>query len=340
MAIYDNSAYNTNALSTNTNKWLNRFAIPIVVKRNMFLYALKNQETGAYGVPGSRIKTQSRINGNALNVQLLGSITAFTGLADANQTDAITLSNREQFGASTFSWAHFYDVSPLVSSESVLIRGDSAQIDSILDAKLKAIAFGWEKTCGDGINGTNNAARTTWGGWRWGCSDGVSTGESSYATYGTIDRSLSENADYRGNVRYLSSGELTLDDVMALITDIQADGGQPTFGVVGQTGFLKLERELRGTTQLMNADWDAFPGMKLGFRGVTIGFESRCGDTELGMFDPEALTLFEEDTHHWGKVVEGYGIYKSVPRIFHADKWGQFIVTTPSHTGKITNILS
>lgn len=342
MALWNGTTLNTNALSSNINKWFSNNAIPMVVKRNAFLYALKNKETGPYGMAGSRIKTAKMVNGNALNVRLMGKMPTFTGLADANQTDALSISwVTDAFGAANFAWSHFYHPEPIVMSELKLIRGDEARTNGWLDDIMMKVTRGWEATLGDAINGTNTAARTTIAGWRWGSSDGVSTGETAYATYGTLDRSDSGNVDFRGNVRYLTGGDLKLDDFVALKTDILADNGNPDFSVVGQTGFLKLEQEIRGSVQIPNKDWDAYRGDKMFSHGIAICFESRCGTTELGMFDSEALTLFlDEDGVNSSGLKDAAAIYKGVEYILPVHVWSQFVVTNPSNTGKITNIIT
>jgi hypothetical protein len=342
MALWQGSSLNTNELATTTNHWTRKNLVPMVVKRNAFLHALTNEEAGPYGSIGSRVRYEKRARGNKLQVPLLGAIPSFSGLADSNQVDAVSLTwDSDAAGAATFEWAHYYHVEPVVHSEFTLMRGDDHKTLSWVEKVLKEkVVKGWEKTLGDAINGTAaNSSRTAAGGWRYGASDGTSTGESSYATYGTLDRSDSGNADYRGNIQRLSDGLLTIDDFFALKVDIMADDGNPTFAVVGATGFKKMEKELRGQAMLPQKDWDAFAGDKLTCHGITICFESRCGETELGMFDPNALAIYlEEDgiDMEWEKAG---GVYKGAKYVMPIHAWTAFIVECPSHTGKVTNIL-
>lgn len=336
MALWQGTTLNTNNLSSAINKWWSKNFIPMVVKNNGLLYAMKGKE-GAPTSPsvGSRFEKHNAITGNAINVRLLGELETFTGIADASQADADTLANNSNFlGAATFEWSHFFKNEVFVESEMRLIRGDEAKTASFMQDKLQKLVFSWEATVGNGINSADAPARTTIGGWRYAVDDSAT-----YDAYGTITRSDSGNADFRSYV--MTQSELTLEHVDDCILEIIKAGGRPDVGVGGKTPYKKLMQELRGYTVYSSEMWDKFNTLpKIGYSGVMFVYDHRGSDTDLGILTASSWSMYEDaDGISQNGLVPTYD-RKGATHVLPLNMWLQFICRCPSHNAKIMGIES
>lgn len=337
MALWAGTALNTNALSSAVSKWWSVNAIPMVVKLNGLLYAMTGKTGSITSAAGKRnFRIESGISGNKLNVRLMGSLAAPAGLPDANQTDAITLTNdNDIFGAAEFEWAHFYHPEPIVASEYELIRGNEARTASFMQDKLEYVRKGWENVLGNGINSNDAPARDKIGGWRFAIEDGTNPSDNNGDhKYGTIDRSDAGNADFRGYQKS-NVGALTLEDVDEVYLNVVKNGGEPDVGICGVTPYKKLLEELRGYTTYTDSTWDKFTMPKVGFMGMHFVMDQRAGETQMGLLSSKSFTLYlSGDTP---KIHEAFQ-WKGVKFVLFLDTWVQLVCVCPSWNGKLSGI--
>src|SRR3990167_2008840 len=291
--IWFGTDLNTTALSSNVNRWMELNFTPWVVQNMGFLYSMlgiTGMGQAAANPNWSKIFSKDyESRGNALVVRGLGELDTISGLADANQTDAATITwNQDDIGGAVFQWSHYNHRVPIVDSQYKLIRGDTARTMGFMQDKLEALKWAWHTALANAVEGTDNQLRATVGGWQWAVSDGVSTGETGYATYGTIDRSDSGNTFFRGNTTVLGR-DLELKDLDGLKADIVIDGGRPKVGLAGKTPYNKIKGEQRGYAAANPINWTMYKGdTPVHYDGIDYCLATRGSDTVLGMFTPES----------------------------------------------------
>jgi hypothetical protein len=336
MAIWDGGSLNTDALSSNVNKWMELNFTPIVVKRNALLYAMLALK-GPLGlnaeVPNwnSVLSKDYQVSGNDLVVRLLGELETINTLADANQLDAVSWNNNPNaIGAATFAWTKYSHNEAIRDTDYKLIVGNEARTNSYIEDVLTRLKFSWQKAIGDGINSTNNQARTTLGGWEYAVD---STG-----TYGTLTRA-GDNPDWSGNETDVG-GAGDLDDLDAMKADIQADGGNATVGVAAKVPFNKIKQEQRGYAAAVPDSWRMYDGGGLvHYDGTTYALETRCTSTVVGMFTPEVLRFYMQDEKMQIKTIGEeimHALLKGASVGFSIRAFCAFVIKHPGACGKLT----
>jgi len=335
MAIWDGGSLNTDALSSAVNKWMELNFTPIVVKRNALLYAMMglNGPSGNKEVPNwnNVFKKDYQVQGNNLVVRLLGELETINTLADANQLDAVSWNNNPNaIGAAVFPWTHYSHNEAIRDSDYDLIQGNEARTASYVEDVLTRIRLSWQKTIGDGINSTNDQARTTLGGWEYAVD---ATG-----TYGTLTRA-GDNPDWSGNETDVG-GPGDLDDIDDMRADIQVDGGNASVGVCGKVPFNKIKQELRGYASAVPTSWNMYEGGGLvHYDGITFALEQRCTSSVVGLFTPEALRLYMKDEKMQIDTIPQdlmKGLLKGAKVGFALRAWMAFVVKHPAMCGKLT----
>lgn len=337
MAIWDGTSLNTDALSSNVNKWMELNFTPIVVKRNALLYAMLGLN-GPIGlnaeVPNWNKVFQKdyQVQGNNLVVRLLGELETINTLADANQLDAVSWNNNPNaVGGAVFAWTHYSHNEAIQDSDYDLIQGNEARTANYMEDVMTRLKFSWQKAIGDAINSTNNQARTTLGGWEYAVD---ATG-----TYGTMTRA-GDNPDWSGNETDVG-GSGDLDDLDAMKADIQADGGNATVGVAAKIPFNKIKQEQRGYAAAIPNSWNLYNGGGLvHYDGTTYALETRCTSSVVGMFTPEVLRLYMKNEQMQistiGKEIME-ALLKGAKVGFAIRAWMAFVVKHPGACGKLTN---
>lgn len=337
MAIWDGSALDTDALSSNVNKWMDLNYVPIVVKRNALLYSMMgiNGPGGNAEVPNwnSLISKDYTVQGNNLVVRILGELETISTLADANQLDAVTWNNNpNRFGAAVFPWTHFSHNEAIRDSEYDLIKGNEARTNDYMQDCLNALVESWRDIIGTAINSTNDQARTTLGGWEYAVD---ATG-----TYGTLTRA-GQNPNWSGNETDVA-GALSLDDLDNMKTDIQADGGSATIGLANKVPFNKIKAETRGYAQAVPSSWKMYEGGGLvHYDGTTYAYESRCTSTVVGLFTPSTLRYYQKDEKTEVQTLSQevmMALLKGAKVGFAIRQWNAFVCKNPGANGKIVGV--
>ena len=337
MAIWDSSGLNTDALASAVNKWDDLNFVPAIVKRNALLYAMM----GLSGVGDTEVpnwngifKKDFQVQGNNLNVRILGELESISTLADANQADAVSWNNNtNRLGAAVFAWTHYSHNEVVRDSEYDLIKGNEARTASYMEDTMQALRYSRQDTIGTAINGTNDQARTTLGGWEFAVD---STG-----TYGGLVKS--SNTFFAGNETDVA-GAVDLDDLDALKLDILQDGGNPSVGLANKVPYNKLRQEARGYAQAVPSSWRMYEGGGLlHYDGTTYAFEHRMTATVIGMLTPEHFRLYRKDDGAEISVVPENvmkALLKGAKLGFTIREWMAFICRHPGAQGKLVGITS
>lgn len=338
MAIWDGGSLNTNELASNTNKWDSLNFSPIVVKRQMLLYAMMALRGlgGNAEIPNWNAVFSDPLvdGGNNLVVRLLGELETISTLADANETDAVAWNaNTNRFGAAVFAWTHYSHNEAVPDHEYDLIRGNEAKTESYMQDTLQALAESRRDTIATAINSTNNQARTTLGGWEYAVD---STG-----TYGTLTRA-GDNPNWSGNETDVG-GDGGLDDLDDMKLDVQQDGGNASVGVCGKVPFNKIKRETRGYTAALPTSWRFWEGGGLlHYDGTTYGFEHRCTSTVCGLLTPSTFAFYRQAPLDGDAAFEVLdqkimkAVLKGAKLGFALRDWTAFVCRHPGANGKLT----
>lgn len=336
MAIWDGSTFNTDALASATNRWMELNFTPIVVKRNALLYSMLGLD-GASGnkeVPNwnNVLKKDYEVRGNNLVVRLLGELETINVLAAANQTDAATWNNNPNaLGAAEFAWTSFWHNEAVTDRDFKLIRGNEAKTASYMEDVMQRLRLSWQDTIGTAINSTNAQSASALGGWEYAVD---ATG-----TYGTLTRA-GDNPNWSGNETDVG-GAGDLDDLDAMKADILQDGGNPSVGVAAKVPFNKIKQEMRGYACAPPESWKFYEGGGLvHYDGTTFAFEHRCTATVVGMFTPDALRFYMDDQ---GVAIDVLpkevmkATLKGCSLGFAIRAFAAFVVKHPGACGKLTN---
>lgn len=344
--------YGSNINSTETatvfNQLYSMTAIEQVRKKNGVLYAvLGKAEVGATPLDGISFERRQKVSGNKVEVDILGKLKTIATVADGSaEYAAATLSNTQDYwGGMEFALAHFKDVHPLMESEVDRFQGDELKTASYLDRVFRMLMLSLEKAWGSGsataggINDTKAPARTTLGGWQWPVSDGVSSGESAYATYGTIDRSDAGNADARATVTP-GTGDLTLTKIQTLRNTIITQGGMPSLGVAHTTPYTKIQGLVQNYTHtVFTEDWSRFGGDWVEFSGTRFILEQQAPTDVVGLLDPTSFVWYERDIPFTKKGLV-YADTLQATYLINWGAWAQMICLRPASNGKLTGVTS
>jgi hypothetical protein len=317
MAIWNGSVINSNDTAFVFNKLANRKAVPMVRRKNGFLYAiLGKEEVGSTpGVTGfQRLKS---ITGNKVEVRLLGAVASPTTVADANQTDAVDYANAATngmlsngaWGAAEFPITHYQWPFLITDSELQRYKGDELKTVAFMDEYFDRVMLSYEKVWGTQLSMANiadttnmaDSSRTVLGSWVYAIAgsqnlSGASTDWANGGTYGTINRADSGNADFRGNV-YTNQGDLTLGKILTAKNACIINGGNPTVGIAGTTLYTKIEGLVSSYTQVAYADdWNKFAGAHTMYSGIRFVLDNYCASTVVGLLDPTTWQFYSNMT--------------------------------------------
>lgn len=344
MGLWNGTALNTNILASSVPKWWDEKGFPMVVKGNGLLYFMMGKSGMSENPNGSGIiKVPKEISGNKLNVKLFGTLDTWNVLAEADQDDVVSLTNDTDYaGAAQFDWVQLSLRTPVVHSELRQIRGDEARTASWIEDRMMLATRGLENAIGgssgtSGINGNAAPSTSALGGWIYGVDDSAT-----YDAYGTITRSDAGNVDFRSGVATAGggTGSLELNDIDLATLDISKNGGKADVAVVGTVGFNKLRGgELRNYVQYNSDVTRKFPTQTLEYGNLTILFDHRCGNSDMGIFSSEALRFYVDgEMSPW--MLDARAFTKGTDFVIGGNIFMQFVIGCPSWCYKIKGITS
>ncbi|AXH78853.1 MAG: hypothetical protein [Circular genetic element sp.] len=207
MAIWAGSSYATNVAAQAFNHVIPGVTAIVRKKNGLLYHILGKKEKGSLPFGGPKFSGMEVISGVKHEVTLLGVIPTISTVAAGSAEYAAATMNyaANTFGAAEFALAHFADNHAIPESEWDKIKSpDTKQMENFVKQKSEAVMLGWEQTLGTALS-ANTAATgipdaTHVGSWCYAVTDAQTTSvdESTFGTYGTIDRTDSGNADFRG----------------------------------------------------------------------------------------------------------------------------------------------
>lgn len=340
--LWYNSLLNTNVASSVFNQLYNYKALEMVRKENGLLYAVLGKTwrdaNPKFPVSYERL---NRITGNQIQVRLLGALPA-PGYVTDGAAELQTVTNptysSSYFGAVTADLAHIADVQGIPGNEMDRIAGKEAATKSFVAEVFNMLMLGLEKVIGDdmsGANGVNAPARSSVGSWEWAVSDGTSTNESTYATYLTVDRSQSANADFQSYVDSTTT-DLSLSAIRNIKNNVKTKGGNNKLAVANVTQFGQIQGLVEAQTiqNQIDPEWETFGGEYVAYGGTRFILEQRTPAGTLGIFSPDSWGFWMNEA---GLIGDG-GFMKSPLAkdgyVLPYRAWVQFICTMPRRNGK------
>ena len=344
MALWDGSTLNKTDVASMFNQLWAMGSVAIVRKDNGLLYAItdKNWEQNV-PTKGAKFQGMTKASGNKIELRLLGKLEDPQTVADgaAELATANPLYSDDAYGAATFDLTHFADSWGVLSSQWKRIRGQEAKTKSFIKDKAMEIMLAYENKWGNMINGTHadGNTRTKLGSWVHAFSDGVSTGETAYASYGTINRTDAANADFRGVVG-VNTGTLTLAKIGAHRNRIKPNGGKTDLLVAETTIYSSIEEKLQNYAQVnYDEKWAKF-GSECWTYARMVGIQDHRAPTGV-------LGFFDSSTCAWWQDTEGVFDADTVltrdpsrraARVIPVEAWVAFLCKKPSANGKLTGI--
>lgn len=281
------------------NKLASRKAIAMVRKNHGLTYALlgKREKPSPDGM--TRFERQRSITGKKIEQRLLGALRTPAAIADANQTDAVTLTwDNDAWGAAEWELSHYSDTAPIPNSEFDRFRGDEAKTASFIDEFMEYLMLGFEKVWGTAIHltGASDPSRTVFGSVPYAIEgkDGLWTDAAD--DYGTIARDDSGNADFRGQVQ-ASTGSLTLAKIRTSMFAAAAYNGKPSVGVGNATILNKVHQLVENYSQVTyNDKWSEFGGEYVRYAGIDWLYDNDTPSGYAYLLTPETWRLYMNDT--------------------------------------------
>lgn len=344
MGLWNGTTINTTAAAQMFNQLWNYAAIAMVRKQNGLLYAIMDKSWNDTQTPGGgrQWNRSQKITGNKIEIKLRGKLDSTTKVADGSSELATVTPAfaSDEYGAVTWDLTHYTLTKGVPSSQWMRIKGDEAKTKSFIGEVFEGIMLSYENDWGTDINANSSTApgRTQMGNWVQAVSDGVSSGESGFATYG-LDRSDSANADYRGNVT-VSTGQLTLGKVKTLKNTIRAAGGQPSLLVSGTTVYTSFETLIEGFAHVTyDETWSKFGGEYVRYSNMTSVQDNRAPASMMGMLTPESwLWVMSQSGFDDTAFIKDPS--RVAARVVPTEAWAGLFCTTPSYNGKLTGITS
>lgn len=345
MALWAGTSINTTALSQMFNQLWDMKGIDMVRDQNAFLYGLMGKRwEDTMGVGGVKVgfERRNKISGNKIEVRLLGKLDSISTVADGSSSLAaptITYAS-DYWGAAVFDLTHYADTPGIPSDEWKRIKGNEAKTRNFVADRFQQIVLSLENTIGNALHGVTGSGytRTALGEWRHAVSDGVTSGESSYATYGTIDRSDSANADFRGVVS-ASVGNLTIPKIRTHLNNIATHYRIPDFGMGDVTTITAVQGLIDPYTQIVkNDDWKDFPGEYVQLGRTKYFIDHRAPANVLPHFNGDTWAWYESED---GLQVDGFQKAVGVAKagyIMNYEYWCQAICVRPQANGIMTGL--
>ena len=349
MAIWAGATVNTNELAAVFNQLANKKLVPMVRRHSPLFTLLTGEADSGFLFDGKtnpyaafKAQRMRKITGHNIEVRLRGAL--LSGLAtvadgSAEYATATPDYGSAKYGAAEFAITHYAHNVAFPSHEIDRFAGDEAKTMDWIDDEFEGLALGIAKEVETQIGGANATSRTQLGGWQYAVSDGVSTGETSYATYGLIDRSDSGNADFRGN-NDVTGGTLTTAKIRAQRLLCNARGGQPNLGVAGRTVYdivyALVEPYAHVTYDEKMAE---FGSENVKYQGVTYLFDNYTSSGVLGLLDTSTFMFYMKDKNFVKSYVQN-APWLVASDVLNYELWCQLVCMKPNSNAKLTSIVA
>lgn len=347
MGIWAGSTLNSNETSHLINQWDDSKSLAICRRKNGFLYEILGKAEPGATPMSVEWKNSTKVSGKDIQFNFLGSLKTISTVADgyaagAGETGTWggTVIPADTFGAVTLPIVHFADAEYFPSSELDRFTGQEQPMRDWIEEKLEYLMLSWENSFGNAFN-TGTAAvptRTQVCPWRHQISDGVSTGETTYVTYG-LDRNDSGNVDFRGNVT-VSVGDLTLEKIRLRELEVIERGGMVRLGLVENALYNKIHKLLEGYSVVTYDDqWTKFGGSFVKFGNIRWIMETRMPTELVGLIDPTTWKIWQKKGQftRQGIVPDPS---KKATHVLNWEKWIAIYCKAPNRNALMTNVTS
>lgn len=330
MALWAGSNFNSNESAMVVNQVATVKSIPMVVKLNATLYEfLGKDDKQNPRVAG--IKKSMKITGKNVEVRLMGKLATPTFISDGSSeiASATPTYTSDIFGAAEFALSHSYYLHAIPASELERYKGEEAKTRDYLGEIYDHIMYGYENTLGGSshFQSTTAPSRTVFGGWQAAVDDSN--------TYGTIDRSDSANADFRGIVA-ATFGDTTLPKIQAQQNAARANNGNPSICPTGTTLFSKIQNLVQPYTIVQYNDTTAkFGAPNVEFAGLKFILDQRVTSGVIGLLDGDYWMLIQ-NTEPFTNSGVVHDFTKADTYVMHTKLWMQNICMKPNTNVKIT----
>lgn len=336
--LWTGTSLNTNVLASVFNQVHNKKVVSMITKATPLLYSMMGRPgddgRGAYQKSLGGWMKSEKITGDKHEVRLRGALPTFGAITDGSDelTDATINYDTDHTGAAVFLLAHYGLVHGVPSSEYDRIRGDESKTLSWIDETHEYIMDGFMENMSDDLNENSTSAvpaRDQFGSWMAAIDDGN--------TYGTIDRSDSANADYRGYVG-TSTGALTLRKVQDAINNVKDNRGKVSVGVMNTTLFGKFQDLVQPYSQATysrdTAEWGSD---HIYFAGVEWIQDRNSPSGLVGLFEPKSWKVIWKDAPftETGLILDPR---LKAGRIINCSAWLQNICLAPNRNAKLEDV--
>jgi hypothetical protein len=343
MALWDGTSLNTNALASMFNQMWGMGAIAIARKDNGLLYAItgKNWTDNVPNKDG-KLKMMQKITGNKIELRLMGKLATPNTMANASAELATATLNYDatNYASVQFDLTHYAEVFALPNSEFNRIKGSEAKTKSYVADEFQRILLSYENAWGNMINGSHSDgfSQSKLGNWRHFASDGVSAGETAYKTYG-IDRSVAENADFRGWVTP-NAGSLGFGKIKLLKNKIRQNGGKTKLLVAETSIYTTLETMVEGYAHVLyDEKWSKFGGSYVAYSNMVGIQDHRAPSGVMGFLDPDTLGFWmDSDGIFDPQATFVRDITRPAARVAPTEAWVGLFCNKPNSNGLMTGI--
>lgn len=298
MGLWNGSSIDSAETALVFNKLYNLKSIDHTRRRRGLMYAALGVMVPAK-TPMDRTSFENlkSVTGRKVEVKILGKLFTpnFTtdGSAELQTVDLASAHATDYWGAMEFDIAHITWTHPIPASQLDRYEGKELKTLRFIDEVNTLIERSYEgKRVGPGLHGATAPARDNIGGWQWAVSDGVSSGETAFDAYGTINRSDSGNADFRSYVEDVG-GNGKLRHIRKAVNKCIANHGNPRIALVDEDGYTHMEGLLEPyVTVDYDEEWSRFGSRWIEYKNLKYIMDVDTPDQTMGIIDPDYVVYY------------------------------------------------
>lgn len=341
MAFGDNSTI-TGRLAVAFPKMARAVVADIQSKQYASLYAMRGESVYDRSTDMFKFVRSKDIEGTSKEFSINGALPTFVPVTPGTAEEGAYTSYRDfnEFVNAKVDLTYIPVSVTWTVSEERQLRGKQVAKIALIDELVKRSVKGYMRTLNGGTYGlgsTNAPSASSVGGLDYAISDGVSTGETAYAVYCTINRGDSANAQFRSGVA-TSVGSIALADLDTAQTAIMVQGGTPKLAICNQTPYNGIKALLQEGERFTTVNGEMnFSGPHLIYSGINILLDPDCISDNLYMMDPEAFMWIENQENY---TLSDVVLQSNTIGSFRgsAFNWAQAILVNPRLAYKLTGI--
>lgn len=334
-----------NLFANSFNDVYNAKCIDVVRVRNGLLYGIIGKPLvgeKANGMPPAfRFDRMDSVSGYAKEIRFLGAYgnvmsPVTNGSAELATVDISSTYDSSLMGSVMVQLTHFPYKHGVPESEIRKCADSEAKTASLVAEYSQFMIGKWEHTLGTGLASTNEQSNSNLGGWQYPVSDGVSSGETGFATYFGIDRSDSDNANFRATVN-TNPGDLTVSTLDKGISVCRLNGGYPDVAPCNIDVYVKVKALIEQfTTVNYDANWSKFGGDWVQLGGTKFLLDAYTPSGVLGLLDTSTFIFSMNEQGFETGFTEAP--WTQAGYLLAVNSWVGFFCKNPKANYKFTNI--